>query len=111
MKKFVLLIVILISYPVYSACPIESDNTACIAKFQNTSIPDLPVLNPQLTTPNAAVKFSETPVITDFSREITPKKESRNFSTDEQNSGYNANCQFGVCLEKGTQKNFSQENN
>lgn len=110
-KKFILLIVILISYPVYSACPIEADNTACIAEFQNTSIPALPSSDSKLMTPNTAVKFSGTPDITDSSREISPKKSLRNFSANNQDYGYNASCQFGACPESGTPKIFSQEKN
>ena len=111
MKKIVLLIVILLSYPTFAACPIESEGASCFAEFQLTDIPTLPTNNPQLSAPNASSKFSATPATVETSREIAPEKGLRKFGANNQDYGYNSDCQFGVCLDRGMPRIFPEENN
>lgn len=112
MKKSIFILALLIvSNNVFAACPVESEGSACIAEFQQTNIPVLPNLDSQLSTPPPVNKFIETPATVDSSREIEPKKKLRSFSSNNQDYGYNSNCQFGVCLDRGTPKLFPERNN
>ena len=111
MKRLLIITALLLIYPVFAACPIEKEGAACLAEFQLTDIPALPMNNLQLSAPNAASKFSATPATVDSAREITPTKNLRNFGANNQDYGYNSNCQFGVCLDRGMPKIFPEENN
>jgi len=107
MKKLISLIVILIACPTFATCPIDSD--ACVAEFQQTSLPDiiLPASKP-FSSQNTG-NFLETPATVQASREYEPKNNLRNFRSTEQDYGYNSSCQFGVCMDTGTPKVFPQE--
>jgi hypothetical protein len=111
MKYYLLLIAILTSLPVFAACPIEGEGSACVAEFQETGIPGListpSVVAPAMPTSN----FSATPATVNSNREYEPKKETRIFGTTEQNYGYNSSCQFGVCMDTGTPKTFPLQPN
>ena len=110
MKKFVLLIIIFISYPAFAACPIDGISDACIAEFQA-----VPLAEPmKMTLPkNETVKeFSATPSATNnFEKEIDANTSLRKFGPQSQNYGYNSSCQFGVCQTTGTPKSFAPGNN
>lgn len=111
MKNLLFLIAILSIIPAFASCPIDGNSSACIAEFQQTSIPDVTQNPALLSTPAPANTFSATPPIIDTEREIGPTKNLRNFGTTSQDYGYNSSCQFGVCMETGTPKTFRQNQN
>lgn len=102
MKKILFLTVILVSLPTFAACPIDGD--ACVAEFQSEPLPMPAPINPkEPTKPN---EFVATPSTMDISREIKPAK-NREFRSNNTEYGYNSSCQFGVCMDTGTPKNFT----
>ena len=110
MKYILFLIVILISTPIFAACPIDvHDGSTCVAEFQDTTtIPDL--MQPTQISPPPAMpsgNFTATPATVFSGRDYEAKKELRNFRSTEQDYGYNSSCQFGVCLDTGTPQTFS----
>lgn len=109
MKKLLILIAITLSNPVFAACPIDNEGAACLAEFQKLNIPALPEFSPQMPNTPSAGNFSETPATVDSSREIQPKKNLRSFGANSQDFGYNSNCQFGVCLDRGMPRIFPEE--
>ena len=110
MKKLFLLFVILVTCPVFAACPIDSEGAACAAEFQN-NLPD--IIQPKSvpsSQPQANI-FSETPAAVNSDREMQPSKNLRSFGANNQDYGYNSNCQFGVCMDTGMPKIFPSQNN
>ena len=104
MKRTALLIVILISLPAFAACPIDGIGEACVA-----DIPSLPSpLSSESAIPNNSSEkiFTDTPTTSDITREIKPIK-TQTFGVTGQDYGYNSSCQFGVCMDTGTPKNFN----
>lgn len=106
MKKLLLIISILTSYPAFATCPIDA--SSCIAEFQPLqTMPSAPLQIPE----NSSSKvFSPTPPTTNLSREISPQN-VRMFGPTDEDYGYNAGCQFGVCQNSGTPKSFSSSEN
>jgi len=111
MKKLIYIIVLLTSYPVLAACPIDGNTNACIAEsqtlFQNTP----QTLSPKLFSPNSAIKFKDTPESAKNEQEILPEKNLQSFGVNNQDYGYNSSCQFGVCMDTGTPQNFPGQQN
>ena len=107
MKKLLLLILILTSYPVFAACPVDGTTNACIADIERTPITEpTQTLMPQM---EAKKEFSATPSNIGVEREIQPEKGVRDFGPNNQNYGYNSSCQFGICRTTGTPKNFTPD--
>ena len=105
MKKLIALTFILTLYPAYASCPINGD--ACIAEFPPIQLEATPnAMGP----PPPPKSFASTPSTMDLSREIKPTK-TRAFGSNNTEYGYNSSCQFGVCMDTGTPKNFTKESN
>lgn len=103
MKKIIILTIILTLYPACGACPINGD--ACIAEFPPIQLESTPSnINP----PKMPKPFTSVTSDIDLSREIKPAK-ARNFRSNNTEYGYNSSCQFGVCMDTGTPKNFPNE--
>ena len=100
---------ILFSHPVFASCPVGDAVDACVAEFQQTSLPKIAPLNSQLTPQSSSDIFIQTPAAVQSNREISPTKNLRDFGANSLDYGYNANCQFGVCQNAGTPKIFRQE--
>ena len=108
MYKILLLIFILTSFPAYASCPIDGISNSCVAEIQPVTLPPLQSSSP---LPQKQLKlFTETPSTLDISREIKPAK-AREFSSNNTEYGYNSSCQFGVCMDTGTPKIFTQDKN
>ena len=110
MKHLLSTIIILTCLPSFAACPVENGG-ACLAEFQGTGIPDITNPSANLLPNLPSANFSATPAAVNSGREYEPKKETRVFSSMEQNYGYNSSCQFGVCMDTGTPKIFPNEQN
>ena len=108
MKK-ILLLIILTSYPVFAACPIDNLLNSCVAQFQPDIAPPMQPQPPLQPSPKQK-SFAETPSNMDISREIKPIKD-RYFGSNNTEYGYNSNCQFGICQNSGTPKIFGTNNN
>ncbi len=106
MKKILPLILILTSYPVFASCPIS--DSACIAEYQQTQSSN-PLTMP-IPKNSSANTFVPTPSATSLKREIAPARGLRMFGSTDEDYGYNASCQFGVCQNTGTPKTFSPNN-
>ena len=103
MKKLIALTFILTLYPAYGACPINGD--ACIAEFPPIQLETAPN---NISPPQPPKPFTGTPSTMDLSREIKPAK-IRDFGSNNTEYGYNSSCQFGVCMDTGTPKNFTKD--
>lgn len=104
MRKLSFLIVILISLPVFATCPIDGISDACVAG--TTALPNLMPSESAIPSNSSNKIFTETPSTSDITREIKPIK-TQNFGVTGQDYGYNSSCQFGVCMDTGTPKNFN----
>ena len=105
MKIVFILITLLISYPVFSACPVDDTGSACIAEFQNllqnTTTTTQPPFNPAPKD-----MFTDTVESVQSTKEIGPNKELKNLPFTGNDYGYNSSCQFGVCLDQSMVKTF-----
>ena len=108
MKKFLLLILILTSYPVFASCPIDGITDACVAEFS-----PVPSLNPIPANRNPegfSRPFQGVVNTTPISKEIGPSNKTREFGPTTQDYNYNSSCQFGICRTTGTPKSITGEN-
>ncbi len=103
MKKFLILTFILTSAPVFAACPINGDGSACIAQFSREPMQ-------QTYAPKSNIKeFSGSPEARlNPSRVNAPNEELRRFRQVENDYSYNSSCQFGVCNQTGAPQLFQQ---
>ena len=109
MKIFPVLIAILISYPAFAACPIDGINDACIAEFQ--ALPNISPAQPSLIRRNSSKEFTSTPNAITLDNQDLSGKPLRTFGPTTSDYGYNSSCQFGICRNTGTPKNFEGQNN
>lgn len=105
MKYLTIIALIFTVLPAFSACPIDGE--ACIAEFQPTITQPI---NKTMQNNVTSKSFVPTPSATNLKREVTPQKGLRMFGPTKEDYGYNASCQFGVCQNTGTPKNFSPNN-
>ena len=105
MKGFLIISSLLISSYAFAACPIDIDeNSACsIAQFQEP-------MNMTYTQSGNIKEYSETPEARlKPNRNVAGEKMLREFGPRESNFSYNADCQFGVCYDKGGTALFLQD--
>ena len=100
MKKILLLILILTTYPAFAACPVENMSGACIAEFK--TMPLAAPMTPILPASPSVREFSPTPPRVGIKREIEPTRSLRMFGPTSSDYGYNSSCQFGICQNTGT---------
>ena len=106
MLKYLFLIVIIISCPVFASCPIDSEGGACVAEFQSGKIQDVIPPESVLSSPAKPKVFLGIKDNIPPEEEIESTKNLRDFGVNSNDYGYNSSCQFGVCPETGTPKNF-----
>lgn len=104
MKKFLFLSFILTTIPAFATCPIDNLSSACsIAELQknmDTTYSKKPIVQEFAGSPEARLKPSNNEADEKMLREFGPK--SPDYS-------YNADCQFGVCYDKGAPPTFKQQ--
>ena len=107
MKNIIILIAVIITVPVFAACPIDGISDACVAEFNPVaSTSPIPVgRNSQAFNK----PFKETVNTTPMSREIGPMGNLREFGPTTQDYNYNSSCQFGICRTTGTPKSITGE--
>ena len=104
MKKFLLILSLLIVLPSFAACSIDIGESVC--SLPNVREPFSPIFSSNENISD----FSDSPVI-----RLNPIKhgeiesEFRNFSPNESNYNYNSSCQFGVCMENRNNTLFQQQ--
>lgn len=111
MKKLFIFITLVLTYPVFAACPIEGDGSACIAEFQSFSMrnqSDITSIKPPQALNSR--RFIETPNTEQNINKTERKDSRRDFGPQNSDYSYNANCQFGNCRQSGTPTNVSAEN-
>ncbi len=92
MKYLLILSVILISLPVYSACSIEEGASCSIAQFKRDK------LKPTYAQNSIINDYSDTPETRlNPSRNPADEEGLQNFGNRPKNFSYNADCQFGIC--------------
>ena len=106
MVKILFLIVIIAASPAFAACPIDSNSGACVAEFQS-NIQDIILPERTLSSPAKPKEFSGVKENIPKEEEINPAQNRRDFGAKGNDYGYNSSCQFGVCPDTGTPKNFS----
>ena len=99
MKKAILITIILTS-PVFAACPIDNLSGACVAEF-DSSKPSSSIIRNEVSKDFVGV----TP-LNGLERETKNIDSLRNFSPTNQDYNYNSNCQFGICSNSGASKTF-----
>ena len=104
MKTFLFLTAVLISYPVFAACPIDGITDACIAEFQ--AIPNITPIQPKLIQRKPMGEFISTPSGISVEKQDLSGKPLRTFGPTSNDYGYNSSCQFGICSNTGAPKNF-----
>ena len=103
MKKFLILSVILISSPVFAACPIDGVTNACsIAQIREPFKPTY-TTNPMIKEYSGSPESRLTP-----SHNTATDNQLRNFRTQNSDYSYNSNCQFGVCHQDRTDTLFQK---
>ena len=107
MKKFIILISILVSYPVFAACPVDGVSDACVAEF--SPVPSLQSIPMDRNPDSFSKPFKGTQDTTPLSRETGAGKNLRNFGPTTQDYNYNSSCQFGICRTTGTPKSIIGE--
>ena len=103
MKKFFILLAILLLPSAYSSCPIENGATVCTLPEFREQI--TPIYNPK----SNINEFSGSP-----EARLNPidhneiQKELKRFTPGETGYAYNSSCQFGVCLQNRSTPLFQQ---
>ena len=111
MLKLLFLIVILTAYPVFASCPVDIEGGACVAEIQPTKIQDIVPPESMLSSPATPKKFTGVKDNIPAQKEIEATKNLRDFGANNRNYGYNSSCQFGICSDTGTPKNFPSDKN
>ena len=103
MKKFLVLLTMFVSLPVFAVCPVEGGETVCTLpnfreKFQ-------PVYSPN----NSISEFSGSP-----ETRLKPLDKSvrqfNEFTPSGNGNSYNSGCQFGICLQNKSTPLFQRIN-
>ena len=106
MLKYVFLALTVAVLPVFASCPIDTEGAACVAEFQSGKIQDVIPQESILSSPAKPKEFLGVKDNTPPEEEIEPAKEIRDFGPNSNDYGYNSSCQFGICPNTGTPKNF-----
>ena len=103
MKSFLITAIILATVPVYASCPLDGDSLSCsMAQFQKP-------MDMTYSTSDSIKEYSATPEARlRPSRNEAGEKLLREFGPTSQDFNYNADCQFGVCYDKGGDALFLQ---
>ena len=103
MKSFLIVSLFLISIPSFASCILDSDTTTCsMAQFQKP-------MDMTYSTSDSIKEYSGTP-----EARLKPTKNEagekmlREFGPKTTDFSYNADCQFGVCYDKGESPLFLQ---
>ena len=126
MKKFLISASLLITLPVFSACPVDGTTEACsladAIKFpssnvdkgfdtnvgnKTTGVLRVPNVSKQKVSKSYTSRFNQTDDSEKNYKEQTPLRTYRNTRNDYS---YNADCQFGACNQTGTPQLFQQRN-
>ena len=105
MKKLIILTCLLITTPVFSACAIDGNSTACsIAEIQE------PQPMHRTYAPASTIKeFSGSPEARlKPSQNNLPSRQLRDFGPQTADYSYNTSCQFGICNPSGAPQLFEQ---
>ena len=104
MKKTLLLITILTSLPAFATCDIDGISAACsvadLQKNMDTTYSTKPIVQEFSGTPEARLKPTKNEADERMLRDFGPKN---------PDYSYNADCQFGVCYDKGAPPTFKQQ--
>ena len=102
MKKWLILSSLLISLPVFSACPLDENTTACsIAEFRE--------IKPTYARTSSVQEYSDTPETRLQPTENEAMKvRPRNFGPKNTDFSYNSTCQFGICKQGGVDYLFNR---
>ena len=97
MKKILMIIVLLTSLPVYSACSVEEGGTCKVADLMNQPMQrtfgqSKPMIKEFSGTPEVRLKPAQNEPLSEHPRNFGPK------TTDYS---YDNTCQFGVCQKNG----------
>ena len=103
MKSFLIASLILISTPVFATCLLDEDSLTCsMAQFQKP-------MDMTYSTRDSIKEYSATP-----EARLVPTRNNegermlREFGPKTSDFNYNADCQFGVCYDKGGDALFLQ---
>lgn len=104
MKHLIVLSLLLIPLTSYAGCSLDGLSTVCsVAEFQksmDTTYSTKPIVNEFSDSPEARLKPSKNEADRKMLREFSPK---------DSDYSYNADCQFGVCYDKGAKPAFQQQ--
>ena len=124
MKKFLIFLPLILTFPALGACPIDTQGAVCtiadsvnfsgseinnglnavpLAKpFEGTNLPDL-------QKPKTGNFQPMTQLRNDKDLDKTESNDGhREFKPTATDYSYNANCQFGICAQSGTPQLFQQ---
>ena len=103
MKSFLIATIILTSLPAFAACPLDEDSLTCsMAQFQKP-------MDMTYSTRDSIKEHSGTPEARlRPTRNEAGEKMLREFGPTSRDYNYNADCQFGVCYDKGENPLFLQ---
>ena len=103
MKSFLIATIISITLPVMASCPLDGDSLSCsMAQFQKP-------MDMTYSTKDTIKEYSGTPEARlNPSRNEAGEKMLRVFGPQTKDFNYNADCQFGVCYDKGENPLFLQ---
>lgn len=103
MKSFLIATIILTSLPAFASCSLDDDSLSCsMAQFQkpmDTTYSTMDSVKEYSATPEARLRPT---------RNQAGEKMLREFGPTSRDFNYNADCQFGVCYDKGENPLFLQ---
>ena len=103
MKSFLIATILLTTLPTFAACLLDSDSLSCsMAQFQtpmDTTYSTMDSVKEYSATPEARLRPT---------RNQAGEKMLREFGPTSRDFNYNADCQFGVCYDKGGDALFLQ---
>lgn len=104
MKNILIATIILTTLPVFASCPIDDSLSCSLAQFQKP-------MDMTYSTSDSIKEYSGTPEARlKPTRNDAGEKMLREFSPSARDYNYNADCQFGVCYDKGENSLFMQNN-
>ena len=103
MKSFLITTIFFASIPVFATCSLDKDSLSCsMAQFQKP-------MDMTYSTTDSIKEYSATPEARlRPTRNQAGEKILREFGPTTRDFNYNADCQFGVCYDKGGDALFLQ---
>ena len=103
MKSFLITTIFISTLPVFASCPLDNDSLSCsMAQFQKP-------MDMTYSTSDSIKEYSATPEARlRPTRNEAGEKLLREFGPTSRDFNYNADCQFGVCYDKGGDALFLQ---